>query len=221
LATLAVGGLGVLGSRDLRLAIAYLVVISVGTMLTTFSMANERAISAVLYYMLHSTLVTGALFLLVDVIAEQRGKTASRIIKGRKLAQHGVLGLLFFIAAITVIGMPPLSGFVSKLFILEAARTGAQVALLWPLVLFSTFLGMIALSRAGSRMFWHTLPGKPTDTRHASGQLATIAVLLIGALVLTVLAEPISAFTNAIAADLSHPQRYIDAVLQLTGDGYE
>lgn len=221
LATLAVGGLGVLGSRDLRLAIAYLVVISVGTMLTTFSMGNERAISGVLFYLLHSTLVTGALFLLVDVIAVQRGKTASRIIKGRQLAQHGALGMLFFIAALTVIGMPPLSGFVSKLFILEAARTGAQVALLWPLVLFSTFLGMIALSRAGSRMFWHTLAGKPADIRHPRGQLATIAALLIGAVMLTVFAQPVSDFTTAIADDLSHPEHYINAVLQLTGAEHE
>jgi multicomponent K+:H+ antiporter subunit D len=221
LATLAVGGLGVLGSRDLRLAIAYLVVISVGTMLTTFSMGNDRAISGVLFYLLHSTLVTGALFLLVDVIAAQRGKTASRIIKGRQLAQHGALGMLFFVAALTVIGMPPLSGFVSKLFILEAARTGAQVALLWPLVLFSTFLGMIALSRAGSRMFWHTLPGKPADISHPRGQLSTIAVLLFGAVLLTIFAEPVSDFTSAIANDLSHPQNYINAVLQLTGADHE
>lgn len=221
LATLAVGGLGVLGSRDLRLAIAYLVVISVGTMLTTFSMGNDRAISGVLFYLLHSTLVTGALFLLVDVIAIQRGKTASRIIKGRKLAQHGALGMLFFIAALTVIGMPPLSGFVSKLFILEAARTGAQVALLWPLVLFSTFLGMIALSRAGSRMFWHTLPGKAADISHPRGQLATIAALLVGAVMLTIFAQPVSDFTTAIANDLSHPENYIHAVLQLTGADHE
>lgn len=220
LATLAVGGLGVLGSRDLRLAIAYLVVISVGTMLTTFSMGNERAISGVLFYLVHSTLVTGALFLLVDVIATQRGKTASRIIKGRKLAQHGTLAILFFVAAITVIGMPPLSGFVSKLFILEAARTGAQVALLWPLVLFSTFLGMIALSRAGSRMFWHTLPGKPAEISHPAGQLATIGALLLGAVVLTIFAQPVNDFTNAIAVDLMNPRNYIEAVLQLTGGNH-
>lgn len=62
LATLGIGAIGVLGSRDLRAVIAYLVVISIGTMLTTFSMNSERAISAVMFYMLHSTLITGALF---------------------------------------------------------------------------------------------------------------------------------------------------------------
>lgn len=213
LATLGIGAIGVLGSRDLRAVIAYLVVISIGTMLTTFSMNSERAISAVMFYMLHSTLITGALFLLTDVVAEQRGKTASRIVKGRKMAQHGALGMMFFIAAIAVIGMPPFSGFIGKLFILEAARTGAQVALLWPLVLGSTFLMMIALSRAGSRMFWHTLDGKPGEVRHPTGQLTAITLLLATIVGLTIFANPVSSYTQAIANDLVHPSAYKNAVL--------
>ncbi len=221
LATLAIGGIGVIGSRDLRLVISYLVVVSVGTMLTTFSMGNERAISAVVYYLVHSTLVTGALFLLVDIIAKQRGKTASRIIKGRKLAQHALLGVLFLISAVTVIGMPPLSGFIGKLFILEAARTGAQLALLWPLVLFSSFLVMVALARAGSRMFWHTFDGKPAEEKSPGGQLAAVALLLSGAILMTLFARPISAYTDAIADDLMHPQSYISTVLHQSGGAHE
>lgn len=213
LGTLAIGAIGVLGSRDLRLIISYLVVISVGTMLTTFSMNSERSLTAVLYYMLHSTLITGALFLLVDVIAKQRGKTASRVVKGRRMAQHSVLAMMFFIAAIAIIGMPPFSGFIGKLFILEAARTGAQVALLWPLVLGSTFLIMIALSRAGSRMFWHTLDGKPGDISHPSGQLIAIGLLLLTIVGLTIFANSISQFIDGVAYNIMHPAAYIEAVL--------
>lgn len=213
LGTLAIGAIGVLGSRDLRLIISYLVVISVGTMLTTFSMNSERSLTAVLYYMLHSTLITGALFLLVDVIAKQRGKTASRVVKGRRMAQHSVLAMMFFIAAIAIIGMPPFSGFIGKLFILEAARTGAQVALLWPLVLGSTFLIMIALSRAGSRMFWHTLEGKPGDVSHPSGQLIAVGLLLLTIVGLTIFANSISQFIDGVAYNIMHPASYIEAVL--------
>ncbi|RUO46034.1 monovalent cation/H+ antiporter subunit D [Pseudidiomarina donghaiensis] len=213
LGTLAIGAIGVLGSRDLRLVISYLVVISVGTMLTVFSMNSERSISAVMYYMLHSTLITAALFLLVDVIAKQRGKTASRIIKGRRMAQHAALGIMFFIAAIAIIGMPPFSGFIGKLLILEAARTGAQVALLWPLVLGSTFLVMVALSRAGSRMFWHTFDGKPGDVTHPQSQLIPIGMLLAAIVGITVFADVINQFVERIAYDAMHPAAYIEAVL--------
>jgi len=214
LGTLAIGAVGVLGSRDMRMVVSYLVVISVGTMLTTLSIANERAISAVMFYMIHSTLITGALFLLVDVLAKQRGKTASRIVSGRKLAQHSLVAALFFVSAITIIGMPPLSGFVGKLHILEAARVGDQANLLWPVVLVSTLLVMISLARAGSKMLWHTLDGKPGDIRTPKGQLAAIIVLLSGALIMTIFAQPISAFTAAIATDLYQPQYYIYEVLE-------
>lgn len=221
LTTLAAGGIGVLGSRDLRLLIAYLVVMSVGTMLTTFSMNTERAISAVMYYLLHSTLITACLYLLADIIAEQRGKTATRIVKGRQLAQHSTLGILFFIAAIAVIGMPPLSGFIGKLFILEAARTGAQVALLWPILLGTTFLVMIALSRAGSRMFWHVSDGKPGDVRHPWTQMSAIVFLVACSVALTVFAQPVAELTEQIAADLMNPSYYIEAVLGQPGGASE
>lgn len=212
--TILLGGLGVLGSRDIRQVVAYLVLVSVGTMLTTLSLGHQDAISAMLFYLVHSTLITGALFLLVDMIAEQRGKTASRIVKGRKMAQHNLLGGLFFLAAITVIGIPPLSGFVSKLFILEAARTGAQVAWLWPLILGSTFLMMIALSRAGSRMFWNTLDGKPNDVSHGHWQHIAVILLLLGAVALTVFAQTFSGLGAAIAEQLANPHDYISQVLE-------
>ncbi|MFC0444153.1 monovalent cation/H+ antiporter subunit D [Pseudidiomarina halophila] len=215
--TILLGSAGVLGSRDLRLVVAYLVLVSVGTMLTTLSLGHTDAISAMLFYLVHSTLVAGALFLLADLIAEQRGKTASRIVKGRKMAQHNLLGAMFFLAAITVIGIPPLSGFLSKLFILEAARTGAQVLLLWPLILGATFLMMIALSRAGSRMFWHTFDGKPNETAHPMWQHAAVMMLLVGAVALTVFANSVSQYTDAIATQLATPAEYISAVLQTGG----
>lgn len=216
--TILFGAIGVLGSRDLRLVVAYLVLVSVGTMLTTLSLGHADAISALLFYLVHSTLVAGALFLLADLIAEQRGKTASRIVKGRKMAQHNLLGALFFLAAITVIGIPPLSGFLSKLFILEAARTGAQVLLLWPLILGATFLMMIALSRAGSRMFWHTFDGKPNETTHPMWQHASVMMLLVGAVALTVFANSVSQYTDAIATQLATPADYISTVLQTGGN---
>ena len=120
---------------------------------------------------------------------------------------------MFFAAAIAIIGMPPFSGFIGKLFILEAARTGAQVALLWPLVLGSTFLVMVSLSRAGSRMFWHTFDGKPGDVSSPRGQLIAIGLLLLAIVGLTVFAGSISNFINGIAYDVMHPAAYIEAVL--------
>ncbi|EKE83629.1 monovalent cation/H+ antiporter subunit D [Idiomarina xiamenensis] len=216
LLTLVVGAIGVMSSRDLRMLVAYLVVISVGTMMATLSFANERAISAVFFYLVHSTLITGALFLLADVMSAQRGKTASRIVSGRRMAQHSLLAVMFFVAAIAVIGIPPLSGFIGKLFILEAARMGNETALLWPIILVSSLVVIITMARAGSKMFWHTLSGKPGDSKSPTGQLVAISLLLSGSVLMTVFAQPISEFTTQLATDLVDGSYYMQAVLPTT-----
>ncbi|RUO76568.1 monovalent cation/H+ antiporter subunit D [Idiomarina tyrosinivorans] len=212
--TLAAGALGVLAARDLRLLIAYLVVISVGTMLASFSFATVETTSATLFYMVHSTFITGALFLLADIVAFERGKTASRIVSGRRLAHHGLLSVAFLLAAITIIGIPPLSGFVAKLFILAAPQMDTQGFWLWAFILPTTLTILVTVSRAGSKMFWHTLAGKPGDQRTPRGKLVAMFMLLAVSIAMTLFAQPIKDYTDATAKQLSDIAHYRQAVLR-------
>ena len=63
--------------------------------------------------------------------------------------------------------MPPLSGFVGKLLILEAATDQAHWPWLWAVVLGGSLLAMIGFARAGSLVFWKCLadPGEPEPDR--------------------------------------------------------
>src|SRR5699024_5128730 len=155
LLTLAVASVGVLASRDLRQLIAYLLLVSVGTLLAGIGMGSIAAVSALLYYLVHTTLVTGALFLLAEMIGAQRGKAGTRIVKGRQMPQGQALSLAFFIAAVAVVGMPPLSGALGKVLVMDAA-IGSQRLWLWPILLLSGLAAMVALSRAGSTLFWRS-----------------------------------------------------------------
>src|SRR5690606_30167699 len=80
LITLTLGAIGALAAPELRLQVAYLVIVSVGTLLAGVALHNEAALSAAAYYLIHSTWVTGALFLLADIIMRQRGNAGDRII---------------------------------------------------------------------------------------------------------------------------------------------
>ncbi|HET8791232.1 MAG TPA: monovalent cation/H+ antiporter subunit D, partial [Modicisalibacter sp.] len=121
LATLALGGIGVLSARDLRTQVAYLIVLSVGTLLAGVGMNSVAANGALLFYLIHTTLVTGGLFLLADIISVQRGKAGARIVRGRAIHQIALLGSLFLLAAMTVAGVPPFSGAIGKALLLQAA----------------------------------------------------------------------------------------------------
>ncbi|EWH11542.1 monovalent cation/H+ antiporter subunit D [Catenovulum agarivorans DS-2] len=154
LATIVVGTIGVLASKDLRKLVANLIVVSAGTLIALVSLQQMQATAAAIYYLIHSTLVCAALFLCVDLIASQRGKVADRITTGRPVKQGLLIGVVFFAAALAVIGMPPLSGFVGKIWILKATYQQGDYALFWPIYLVASLLILVGVTRAGSIVFW-------------------------------------------------------------------
>ena len=227
LVTLALGALGALGSRRLRPMQGYLLVMSVGTMLAPIALFDAPALGAALYYLPHSTLTSAAMFLVADLVARQRGGTDDTLVRGPAVAQPAALGLLFFVGAVGLAGLPPLAGFVGKALILAAAPGDARGWWLWGVTLGGSFVALVALSRAGSTLFWNTFrdrdddpferdPGAPAPDGTGGRSLAPAAGLLALVVALTVFAGPISAYTGAAAAELLAPRPYLDAVLDGT-----
>lgn len=214
LATLAVGALGVLASPGLRMMAAYLLLASVGTLLVGVGLFSEAGFTAAIYYMMHSTVIAAALFLLVDAIASQRGAVGDHLEPGTALVQRGLLGTLFFVAGVAVVGIPPLSGFIGKLLVLQAAPLTDTGYGVWAVVLITSLLMLIGISRAGSLVFWKTT-GAAEAARPASALPLALALAMIGAL--TVFAGAFGAAAQAVAQQLLSPQDYISSVFTQAG----
>ena len=212
LATLAAAGVGVMAARDLRLLVAYLVLVSVGTLLAGIGMRSPQAVSALLYYLIHTTLVTGGLFLLAEMIGLQRGKAGTRLVKGRPMVQGAGLAMLFFVGAIAVAGVPPFSGAIGKALMLNAAE-GTQRLWLWPLLLLTSLASLVALSRAGSTLFWRSHRGNVSGSPLPRRQWFGVIWLLSAAPLLVALAGPVSSYTQATADQLANPQVLIRTLL--------
>lgn len=195
---------------------AYLVLISVGTLLAGVGMRSVEATSALLYYLIHTTLITGGLFLLAEMIGLQRGKPGTRIVKGRPLVQGNALAITFFIGAIAVVGMPPLSGALGKAMVLVAAE-GTQRVWLWPLLLLASLASLIALSRAGSTLFWRSHRGSPSGSPLSRYQWFGMLWLLSAAPLLVAFAGPVSSYTQATGEQLANPQLLIETLLPDAG----
>ncbi|ALM51600.1 monovalent cation/H+ antiporter subunit D [Halomonas huangheensis] len=210
LATLAAGGIGVLAARDLRMLVAYLVLVSVGTLLAGVGMRSPAAISALLFYLVHTTLATGGLFLLAEMVGLQRGKAGTRLVKGR--APGLITALLFLVGAMTVAGLPPLSGALGKVLLMTAGE-GSQRLWLWPLLLGSGLCALIALSRAGSTLFWRSQESDDNDDRLSRWKWAGTCWLLAASPLLVVLAGPVTQYTDDAATQLSEPSVMIEALL--------
>jgi multicomponent K+:H+ antiporter subunit D len=114
LATLVLAAMGALAARRLRTLVAYLVVASAGTLLLALGLGRSDTLAAGLFYLVNSTLVAAAWFLLADRVTAGRGvagDTAGR--PRRRPAGALAAGVAFFIAAVAVAsaGLPPLAGF--------------------------------------------------------------------------------------------------------------
>lgn len=222
LGTLIAGVLGVLASTHLRQQIAYLVIASAGTLFIAFSINTHAGIAAGLYYLPHSTFAAAAFFLLADCIANRRGEMLDRFESGPVIAHHRVTGTLFFIVAVLVAGLPPLSGFVGKFLILQAAL--AHPALWWIMgvTLITGLFTIIALARSGSLLFYRvqashvkveTSINVQSGTQSITSELISVAGLLVLCVALLIWAGAITEFTLATANQLLQPHVYIQSVL--------
>jgi multicomponent K+:H+ antiporter subunit D len=79
LATLITGMIGALASQHLRRLISYLLIVSIGTLLTAIGLFTVQGLQAALVYLIHTTLITAGMFLLADLIQVQRGEMADRL----------------------------------------------------------------------------------------------------------------------------------------------
>ena len=230
LLTLAVGAFGILGSGQLMRLVAFSSVMSMGTLLIAISLFDLRATSAAIYYIVHSTFATAILFLVADLVKERR---SGRIMPAAPIVHGGIIAALFFGSAIAMAGMPPLSGFLGKLLVMDAARSSDLWGVIWGVILVTSLIAILGLARAGSLIFWKS--HDPTLTRRdwaegpdvqdlpdhpLPGALPLVAVggIFVVIVSLTIFAGPVMQYAEATAAQLFDPTPYIETVLRRAGE---
>ena len=92
------------------------------------------------------------LFLVADLVVTRRG--ADTLVAAPATAQNGLFAALFFGAAIAMAGMPPLSGFLGKLLVLDSLRAPGAVRLGVERDPRGSLLTIVGFARAGSTLFW-------------------------------------------------------------------
>jgi multicomponent K+:H+ antiporter subunit D len=134
-------------------------------------------------------------------------------------ATIAVLGVAFLGCALLIAGMPPLSGFIAKLAMLQAAlgqtQEGGVAVSSWAflvMLLISGLAAIVAMSRAGIRAFWEESDRTPPRIRLV--EFGPIAALLLICVAQTVAAGPVMNFMNATARSARHPEHYVRVVLE-------
>lgn len=201
-ATLIAGIIALLASQTLKMLAANLVVISAGSLLLTVALNSPQATAAGLYYLIHSTLMSAALFLIAGMVQEQRGQAQDRFVRSRPVNQPALLGGFFFVAALALIGMPPLSGFVGKILLLQAAGDAADAVWVWPPILISGLVAIIIFSRAGTTLFWRVQGVSQNQVLAHPLQIAATVLLLLMSPALVIWGGALTEFCLSAAYEL-------------------
>ena len=220
LVSLAIGMVGVLAARRLDRLVAFSVIGSMGMVMVAISLFSEAGIAAALYYIVHSTLAAAALFLIADLVST--GRADLRLTPQPPVAGAAMTAGLFFVAAIAMAGLPPLSGFIGKLLILDAAFDTDMIVWVWAIILSSSLIAVVGFARAGSVVFWKAQSVEAAEDAAPVDPPSTLAFVAVGGLVAmliahTVFAGQIHAYTTVMAEQLFAPVDYIATVVETPG----
>ncbi|MDG1340522.1 MAG: monovalent cation/H+ antiporter subunit D [Paracoccaceae bacterium] len=220
LISLALGMIGLLAAKRLDRLVAFSVIGSMGMVMVAISLFSPAGITAALYYIVHSTLAAAALFLITDLV--RAGRSNLDITAQSPIAGAVPTAALYFVAAIAMAGLPPLSGFVGKLLILNAGFETTTMAWIWSVVLISSLISVVGFARAGSTIFWKAASVPHPEDHTPAEPPSIMAYSAVGGLIVlliahTVLAGPMTNYANKMSTQLFQPDTYIETVLDTPG----
>src|SRR5690606_18240407 len=136
---------GAVAQDDLKRLLSFTLVSHIGYMVFGVALANKAGLSAAIFYVAHHITVQTALFLVAGLI-ERRGGTTSLEKLGSLGRLTPALAVLFFVPAMNLAGIPPMSGFLGKIGLLQA---GAELGT--PLAYAGVAAGLLKIGRASCR----------------------------------------------------------------------
>lgn len=231
LITSVYGVIGAFGTERLRRLVGFMILSSIGTILIGISLDTVDAWAATLYYVVHSTLIAAAFYILCGWITSQRGEFKDHFKVAPQMKQNTLVSIVYFIIALMLAGLPPFSGFFGKVFILQATANSPYQLLIIITVLLVSLLSILVLVRVGFVLFWRSTkpeddPNTPEYQKYQA--LPTTAplrndrviyIILTGLMAYVVFAAPIYQYTYSTAAQIRNHALYQDILLKRDADG--
>ena len=211
------GGLAAIGTHNAKRMLAYSTLAQLGFILVGIGWGTTLSVAAALVFTFNHALIKAAMLMLAGAIASRAPLKSADFQKITAVGQlHPQMGILFFIGAMALAGIPPTNGFVSKLLIFNSGIAATQYGSL-ALISIAAILTLIYTMRTFMRVWWHTTPLEFAYKR--GDRLIAPTLLILFVLFLGLWADPLVALANETAYWLDSPQAYIQSVVgtQLAG----
>jgi multicomponent Na+:H+ antiporter subunit D len=218
--TMIVGVLGAIAQNDMKRILSFHIVSQIGYMVFGLGLFTVVGLAATVFYVVHHIIVKTTLFLIGGLVEETTGTGQLRKVGGL-LHSAPLLAVMFLVAGLSLSGIPPLSGFLAKLGLVQAgfaAGAGGVVAV----SLVVSLLTLFSMTKIWSGVFW----GRPEEPppipesmevdriRFPVLMMTTAGALCVISLWVAVAAGPLYALAERAADGLADPTLYIARVLE-------
>jgi multicomponent Na+:H+ antiporter subunit D len=222
--TMLAGVLGAVAQQDVRRVLSFNLVSGIGFILVGVGLGTALGLAGALYYTVHHIIVMSALFMVAGLAQRIAGAQGLDDLGGLYLKQPWI-AVLFFIVAMSLAGVPPLSGFWPKVILVKASlATDAYVVAAAALV--TGLLTLYSMSKVWALAFWKAQPeghvpkapagaveaGEPTRTERRL-TLLPVGVLALATLAIGLFAQPLLTLSERAADELIRHEGYVATVL--------
>jgi multicomponent Na+:H+ antiporter subunit D len=211
--TMITGVLGAVAQDQFRRILSFHIVSQIGYMIMGLGLFTPLALAGSVFYIMHHIIVKTNLFLISGVANRIQG-TGELKKSGGLYAAYPRLSVLFLIPALSLAGIPPLSGFWAKLTLVRAGLETGQY-LIVAAALGVSLLTLFSMTKIWGETFWKTSPVPlPAPRRQPAALILPIAALALITVVIGLAAEPLFTLAMRAAEQLLNPADYIQAVLR-------
>ncbi|WP_119393597.1 Na+/H+ antiporter subunit D [Salinibius halmophilus] len=210
--TMLSGVLGAASQFEIRRILSFHIISQIGYMILALAIFTPLAIAGGVFYLFHHIIVKTNLFL-ISGMTHLLQNTYQLKSMGGLYRERPFLAALFLIPAMSLAGLPPLSGFFAKYLVIEAGIVSQQW-LATGVALFVGLLTLYSMIKIWAEAFWKAKPETLSETvKLPLWGVVPIALMAIMTLIIGFAAEPFILLSQATAEQLLNPQSYINAVL--------
>ena len=206
------GVAGALAQDDVKRILSFHIVSQIGYMLMGLGLFTLAGVAGAILFLVHQIPVKTVLFLVGGLVEDDQGTSALDRVGGLA-SRRPIIAALFAASALSLAGLPPFSGFVAKLALVDAGVESSSFAIV-TVALVGSALTLLSMAKIWIGVFWGK-PTPPADDRPGPGRwmmstAATVAVA--GTLAVAALAGPLWSMSERAAEGLVDPTEYIAEV---------
>ncbi|MFP3861019.1 MAG: proton-conducting transporter membrane subunit [Bacteroidales bacterium] len=213
--TMVIGVLTAASSYDIRRILSFYIISQMGYLIMGLGFFTSFALASVLFYMVHSNLTKSAAFLAGGLIKQKTGSYDLKAIGGL-FKENPFLGVIFFLPALSLAGIPPLSGFFGKLLLIKAGFENGNF-LVTGIAVWASVFTLFSMLKIWNEAFWKPSPKGSPDLNSMplnNFMMIPVIILAFSTLILGVFTQQVMDIMFEATEMIKDSNAYIDAVLK-------